>query len=146
MQVIAGFRISWVSVISNMPRCVKGDSSLADTRRGSIPTSSEPAPQVRDVARQIIRVRMRTPEDKLAEALLKDGGCKRRAAVEEMAKSFAGKVEAFYYAFRNSDVFVIIDGPDNVTAAAASVAVNAVATTAEARSAGTPRLVWEVML
>jgi len=128
-----------------MPRCVKDDPSLADTRRGSIPTSSEPAPQVRDVARQIIRVRMRTPEDKLAKALLKDGGCKRRAAVEEMAKSFAGKVEAFYYAFRNSDVFVIIDGPDNVTAAA-SVAVNAVATTAEVRSAGTPRLGLEVML
>ena len=44
-------------------------------------------------------------------------------------------MDAFYYAFRDSDVFVIIDGPDN-----------AVATTAEVRSAGTPRLVWEVML
>ena len=61
-----------------------------------------------------------------AKGLLKDGGSKRRAAVEEMAKSFGGKVEAFYYAFGDSDVFVIIDGPDNVTAAAASLAVNAV--------------------
>jgi uncharacterized protein with GYD domain len=60
-----------------------------------------------------------------AKGLLKDGGSKRRAAVEEMAKSFGGKVEAFYYAFGDSDVFVIIDGPDNVTAAAASLAVNA---------------------
>jgi len=55
-------------------------------------------------------------------------------------------VDAFYYAFRDSDVFVIIDGPDNVTTAAASLAGNAVATTAEVRSAGAPRLVWEVML
>ena len=81
-----------------------------------------------------------------AKGLLKDGGSKRRAAVEEMAKSYGGKVEAFYYALGDSDVFVIIDGPDNVTTAAASLAGNAVATTAEARSAGTPRLVWEVML
>ena len=61
-----------------------------------------------------------------AKGLLKDGGSKRRAAVEEMAKSYGGKVEAFYYALGDSDVFVIIDGPDNVTAAAASLAVNAV--------------------
>jgi len=61
-----------------------------------------------------------------AKGLLKDGGSKRRAAVEEMAKSYGGKVEAFYYALGDSDVFVIIDGPDNVTGAAASLAVNAV--------------------
>ena len=61
-----------------------------------------------------------------AKGLLKDGGSKRRAAVEEMAKSYGGKVEAFYYALGDSDVFVIIDGPDNVTAVAASLAVNAV--------------------
>jgi len=61
-----------------------------------------------------------------AKGLLKDGGSKRRAAVEKMAKSYGGKVEAFYYALGDSDVFVIIDGPDNVTAAAASLAVNAV--------------------
>jgi uncharacterized protein with GYD domain len=60
-----------------------------------------------------------------AKGLLKDGGSKRRAAVEEMARSFGGKVEAFYYAFGDADVFAIIDGPDNVTAAAASLAVNA---------------------
>ena len=61
-----------------------------------------------------------------AKGLLKDGGSKRQAAVEEMARSYGGKVEAFYYAFGDSDVFVIIDGPDNITAAAASLAVNAV--------------------
>jgi len=58
-----------------------------------------------------------------AKGLLKDGGSKRRAAVEEMAKSFGGKVEAFYYAFGDSEVFVIVDDPDNITAAVASLAV-----------------------
>ena len=59
------------------------------------------------------------------KGLLKEGGSKRRAAVEELAKSLGGKVEAFYYAFGDADVFVIIDGPDNATAAASSLAVNA---------------------
>jgi uncharacterized protein with GYD domain len=53
-----------------------------------------------------------------ARGLLKDTGTKRRAGVEEMAKSFDGKVEAFCYAFGDSDVFMIINGPDDVTAAA----------------------------
>ncbi len=60
-----------------------------------------------------------------AKGLLKDGGSKRRAAVEEMVKSFGGKLEGFYYALGDTDVFAIIDGQDNVTAAAASLAVNA---------------------
>jgi uncharacterized protein with GYD domain len=60
-----------------------------------------------------------------AKGLLREGGSKRRAAVEEWIKSIGGKVEAFYFTFGDSDVFVIIDGPDNVTAAAASLAVNA---------------------
>lgn len=64
-----------------------------------------------------------TPEG--AKGLLKEGGSKRRAAVEELAASFGGKVEAFYYAFGDTDVFVIIDGADTVTAAATSLAVNA---------------------
>ena len=59
------------------------------------------------------------------KGLLKDGGTKRRAAVEEMAKAVGGKLEAFYYAFGGSDVFVIVDAPDNASAAAVSLAVNA---------------------
>ena len=78
---------------------------------------------------------MRTAEDKLAKARLKDGGCKPSRSRGRDGQVLGGKVDAFYYAFRDSDVFVIIDGPDN-----------AVAITAEVRSAGTPRLVWEVML
>lgn len=59
------------------------------------------------------------------KGLLKEGGTKRRAAVEELMKGLGGKVEAFYFGFGDADAFVIIDGPDNVTAAAVSLVVNA---------------------
>ena len=59
------------------------------------------------------------------KGLLKEGGSKRRTAVEELARSLGAKVEAFYYALGDSDVVVIIDAPDNVSAAAASLVINA---------------------
>lgn len=59
------------------------------------------------------------------KGLLKEGGSKRRAAVEEVTKALGGKLEAFYYAFGDSDVFVIVDAPDAASAAAVSLAVNA---------------------
>jgi uncharacterized protein with GYD domain len=58
------------------------------------------------------------------QGLLKDGGSGRRAAVEKLFASVGGKLEAFYYAFGDTDAFVIADVPDNVTAAALSLAVN----------------------
>ena len=59
------------------------------------------------------------------QGLLKEGGSSRRAVVEELAASVGGKIEAFYYAFGETDVFVIADLPDNVSTAALSLAVNA---------------------
>jgi uncharacterized protein with GYD domain len=59
------------------------------------------------------------------KGLLKEGGSSRRAAVETLFGSVGGKVESFYYAFGDSDLFVIADVPDNVTAAALSLIVNA---------------------
>ena len=55
----------------------------------------------------------------------KEGGSSRRAAVEKLAESLGGKVEAFYFAFGDTDVFVIADLPDNVSAAAVGLATNA---------------------
>ena len=60
------------------------------------------------------------------KGLLKEGGSSRKALVEKLIGSLGGKVEAFYYAFGETDVFVIIDLPDNVTAAAYGLVVNAV--------------------
>jgi uncharacterized protein with GYD domain len=57
--------------------------------------------------------------------LLKDGGSGRREAVKKMTASLGGSVEAFYYAFGADDVYLIVDVPDNVTAAAAALAVGA---------------------
>jgi len=60
-----------------------------------------------------------------AKGLLKEGGTKRRPAAEQAIKSAGGKLEAFYFAFGDSDAFVIMDAPDHATVAAASVAINA---------------------
>ena len=59
------------------------------------------------------------------KGLLKEGGSSRRAAIEKLFGSVGAKVEALYYAFGDVDLFVIIDAPDNVTAAALSLTVNA---------------------
>ena len=60
-----------------------------------------------------------------AKGILNEGGSKRRAAVEELLKSVGGKVEAFYFSFGDSDAVAIVDGPDNGTAAAQSLAIKA---------------------
>jgi uncharacterized protein with GYD domain len=60
------------------------------------------------------------------KGLLKEGGSSRKAMVDKMIKGLGGNVEAFYYAFGETDVFIICDIPDSVTAAALSLAVNAV--------------------
>ncbi len=59
------------------------------------------------------------------KGLLKDGGSKRRAAAEQVAKSVGGRLEAFYFAFGGDDVVGILDLPDNASAAAASLVVSA---------------------
>lgn len=59
------------------------------------------------------------------KGLLKDGGSKRRAVAEAAVKSLGGRLEAFYFAFGETDVFAIADMPDNVSAAAVSLAVTA---------------------
>lgn len=55
------------------------------------------------------------------KALLKEGGTARRAAVEKLAESVGGKLEAMYFAFGESDAYVIADLPDSAAAAAFSL-------------------------
>lgn len=59
------------------------------------------------------------------KGLLAEGGTKRREAATKAIKSVGGKVEAFYYAFGKSDVVLIVDAPDNLSVAAASLAIGA---------------------
>jgi uncharacterized protein with GYD domain len=53
------------------------------------------------------------------------GGTARRDAVAKLAESVGGKLESFHFAFGETDAFVILDLPDNQSAAAASLAVSA---------------------
>lgn len=57
--------------------------------------------------------------------LIKEGGSSRHAAIDQMVKSIGGKLESIYYAFGETDVFLIIDLPDAVSAAALSLTVGA---------------------
>jgi uncharacterized protein with GYD domain len=59
------------------------------------------------------------------KGVLKDGGTKRRQAAEAALKSAGGSLEAMYFAFGDDDVYCIIDAPDNVSVAAASMAIGA---------------------
>jgi uncharacterized protein with GYD domain len=60
-----------------------------------------------------------------AKGVLKDGGSKRRQAADAALKSVGGKVDAFYFAFGDNDVYAVIDAPDNISMAAASMAIGA---------------------
>jgi uncharacterized protein with GYD domain len=59
------------------------------------------------------------------KGLLSGGGSARRSAVEEMVSGLGGSVESFHFGFGEDDVYVIAELPDNVTAAAISLTVNA---------------------
>ncbi len=59
------------------------------------------------------------------KGLLKEGGSSRRQAVDKLLASVGGKVDSFYYAFGDVDVYIVVDVPDNVTAAAIALTVGA---------------------
>lgn len=59
------------------------------------------------------------------KGVVKEGGSKRREAVEQLAKGLGGKLDAFYFAFGGDDFFIIVDLPSAVDATAVSLIVNA---------------------
>jgi uncharacterized protein with GYD domain len=56
------------------------------------------------------------------EGIVREGGSSRRAMAEKMIESLGGRVEAFYFAFGPDDVVILVDLPDNVSAAAVALA------------------------
>lgn len=56
------------------------------------------------------------------KGVMSEGGNARKAAAQETIESVGGTVESFYFAFGDTDVFIIADMPD--ASAAASVALN----------------------
>jgi uncharacterized protein with GYD domain len=63
------------------------------------------------------------------KGLIKEGGTRRRQAVDALFASLGGTVEAFYYAFGDKDVVIIGDLPDNPSAAALAIRINAAGVT-----------------
>ena len=53
------------------------------------------------------------------------GGSSRRDIVAAMVESLGGSIECFYFAFGDTDVMTVIDLPDNETATAIALTVNA---------------------
>lgn len=64
-----------------------------------------------------------TPEG--AKGVQTAGGTSRRDAVAQVAESVGGSLESFHFAFGDSDAYVIVDLPDNESAAAVALTVNA---------------------
>ena len=58
------------------------------------------------------------------KGLIEEGGTKRKLAVEKMLSEMDGKMEAFYYAFGEQDVYAIFELPDDVSAAAVGLRIN----------------------
>ena len=58
------------------------------------------------------------------KGVLAKGGSARKTAATAAVKSAGGKIDAFYFAFGGTDVFVIADMPSNAAAAAVALAVS----------------------
>jgi len=59
-----------------------------------------------------------------AKAIAREGGASRRATAVKMIESLGGKLEAFYFAFGDVDVYAICELPDSIAAAAAALSIN----------------------
>ena len=53
------------------------------------------------------------------------GGTRRRDAVSRVAEGVGGRLESFHFAFGDHDAYVVCELPDNESAAAVALTVNA---------------------
>lgn len=60
-----------------------------------------------------------------ARGLIKDGGSARRVAASKAAESLGGRVESMYFAFGDTDAYVVADMPDPASVAAITLALAA---------------------
>jgi uncharacterized protein with GYD domain len=63
--------------------------------------------------------------EKGLNGLLKEGGSKRRAMVEQLVKEMGGKLEAYYFGFGDDDFHILMDLPSNVDMAAVALVAQA---------------------
>jgi uncharacterized protein with GYD domain len=76
------------------------------------------------------------------KGLATEGGTPRVEAAKQLFGSLGGTLECFYFAFGVEDLIVICDLPDNVSAAAFSLAIN---NTGKAKGRVTPLMTPEEM-
>jgi uncharacterized protein with GYD domain len=62
------------------------------------------------------------------KGLLKDGGTKRRAVVEKLFKSLGASLDSYYYAFGDTDLYIIADFPNHAAVTACVLTVTATGT------------------
>ncbi|MYG51574.1 MAG: GYD domain-containing protein [Rhodospirillaceae bacterium] len=78
--------------------------------------------------------------------LLNEGGSRRRAALTDTIEAMGGNVEGLYYAFGETDLYIICDLPDDATATAVSLNIaNAGALNIKATVLVTPETVDEAV-
>ena len=58
------------------------------------------------------------------KGVAREGVSRRRGDIAKTIESAGGKLEAMYFAFGDADFYIILDAPDNVSAAALSVVAN----------------------
>jgi uncharacterized protein with GYD domain len=59
-----------------------------------------------------------------AKVLKSEGGSARAAATKTLIEGLGGSLECFYFAFGDTDAYIVADMPDNATVAAIQLAVN----------------------
>lgn len=57
--------------------------------------------------------------------LIEDGGPKRKSAIEKMLTALGGKMESFYFSMGKYHVYVIAQLPDDISATAVELRINA---------------------
>ncbi len=62
------------------------------------------------------------------KGVLKDGGTKRRAVTETLITSVGGSLEAYYYAFGETDLYIIAELPSHAAAGACALTATATGT------------------
>jgi uncharacterized protein with GYD domain len=69
-------------------------------------------------------IKARYTQDGIA-GVKREGGSSRREALAKTAASVGGKMESFYFAFGETDAYVVVDLPDNASAAGLALSVGA---------------------
>ena len=59
------------------------------------------------------------------KGVVSKGGAAREAAARAAAESVGGSLDSLYFAFGDTDVFAVVDLPDNAAAAALALSVTA---------------------